>query len=172
MVHVARLRFPIAPNAEAALPEYAARRSPLRRVLPSGERVSPHLRHQRPARRCIHFDTVCDPACDSGYFSAALILFGASHTFWHYPLRALFATRPKHPKPAQTPASTPDPNHARSTTNPSNSLFYLVKLGTEGFCSHSRFCIKMSVLVVELAGLEPATLCLQSRCATSCAIAP
>ena len=25
---------------------------------------------------------------------------------------------------------------------------------------------------VELAGLEPATLCLQSRCATSCAIAP
>ena len=26
--------------------------------------------------------------------------------------------------------------------------------------------------LVELAGLEPATLCLQSRCATSCAIAP
>lgn len=26
--------------------------------------------------------------------------------------------------------------------------------------------------VVEIAGLEPATLCLQSRCATSCAIAP
>ena len=26
--------------------------------------------------------------------------------------------------------------------------------------------------VVELAGLEPATLCLQSRCATNCAIAP
>ena len=25
---------------------------------------------------------------------------------------------------------------------------------------------------VELAGFEPATLCLQSRCATSCAIAP
>ena len=29
-----------------------------------------------------------------------------------------------------------------------------------------------TVVVVELAGLEPATLCLQSRCATSCAIAP
>ncbi len=28
------------------------------------------------------------------------------------------------------------------------------------------------LLIVELAGLEPATLCLQSRCATSCAIAP
>lgn len=66
------------------------------------------------------------------YFSAALILFGARHTFWRYPLRALFATRSKHPKPARTPASTPDPNHARSTTNPSNSLFYLVKLGTQG----------------------------------------
>lgn len=26
--------------------------------------------------------------------------------------------------------------------------------------------------LVELAGFEPATLCLQSRCATSCAIAP
>lgn len=26
--------------------------------------------------------------------------------------------------------------------------------------------------IVELAGFEPATLCLQSRCATSCAIAP
>ena len=66
------------------------------------------------------------------HLSAALILFGASHTFWRYPLRALFATRPKHPKPARTPASTPDPHHARSTTNPSNSLFYQVKLGTRG----------------------------------------
>ena len=66
------------------------------------------------------------------YFSAALILFGAKHTFWRYPLRALFATRSKHLKPARTPSSTPDPNHARSTTNPSNSLFYLVKLGTRG----------------------------------------
>ena len=28
------------------------------------------------------------------------------------------------------------------------------------------------ILPVELAGFEPATLCLQSRCATSCAIAP
>ena len=28
------------------------------------------------------------------------------------------------------------------------------------------------VVSVELAGFEPATLCLQSRCATSCAIAP
>ena len=101
--------------------------------------------------------SVMDPACDSGYLSAALILFGGTHTFWRYPLRALFATRPKHPKPARTPASTPDPHHARSTTNPSNSLFYLVKLGTEGSCSHSRFCIKMSVLVVEMAGIEPAS---------------
>ena len=113
-----------------------------------------------------------DPACDSGYLSAALILFGASHTFWHYPLRALFATRPKHPKPARTPASTPDPHHARSTTNPSNSLFYLVKLGTEGFCSHSRFCIKMSVLVVELRGFEPLTSSMPWKRATNCAIAP
>ena len=29
-----------------------------------------------------------------------------------------------------------------------------------------------ATVFVELAGLEPATLCLQSRCATSCAIAP
>lgn len=66
------------------------------------------------------------------HLSAALILFGARHTFWRYPLRALFATRSKHLKPARTPTSTPDPNHARSTTNPSNSLFYLVKLGIRG----------------------------------------
>ena len=92
------------------------------------------------------------------HLSAALILFGASHTFWRYPLRALFATRPKHPKPARTPASTPDPHHARSTTNPSNSLFYLVKLGTEGFCSHSRFCIKMSVLVERVVAPRVPTL--------------
>lgn len=132
----------------------------------------PNLHTPSPARPCIQLSTVCDPACDSGYLSAALILFGASHTFWHYPLRALFATRPKHPKPARTPASTPDPHHARSTTNPSNSLFYLVKLGTEGFCSHSRFCIKMSVLVVELGGFEPPAFSLRTRRATNCAIAP
>lgn len=120
----------------------STRRSAPRRVLPSGERVSPNLRTPSPARPCIQLSTVCDPACDSGYLSAALILFGGTHTFWRYPLRALFATRPKHPKPARTPASTPDPHHARSTTNPSNSLFYLVKLGTEGSCSHSRFVSK------------------------------
>jgi hypothetical protein len=32
--------------------------------------------------------------------------------------------------------------------------------------------IDPETLLVELAGFEPATLCLQSRCATSCAIAP
>lgn len=34
--------------------------------MPSGKRVSPNLRHQRSARRCIHFDKVCDPAVGSG----------------------------------------------------------------------------------------------------------
>ncbi|WP_210391440.1 DNA methyltransferase, partial [Rothia sp. HMSC058E10] len=68
VVHVARLHLPIAPDAETALPEYAARRSTIRRVLPSGERVSPHLRHPRTTNPCIHFDTVCDPACGSGNF--------------------------------------------------------------------------------------------------------
>ena len=68
MVYVARLRLPIAPDTEAALPEYAVRRSTLRRVFPSGERVSPHLRQPHLVWRCIHFDTVCDPACGSGNF--------------------------------------------------------------------------------------------------------
>lgn len=58
------------------------------------------------------------------HLSAALILFGASHTFRRYPLRTLFAIRSKHPKPARTPASTPAPDHTRGATNPSNSLFY------------------------------------------------
>ena len=69
MVHVARLHLPIAPDAETALPEYAARRSTIRRVLPSGERVSPHLRHPRTTNPCIHFDTVCEPALGSGAFT-------------------------------------------------------------------------------------------------------
>ena len=57
---VARLHLPIAADAEAALPEYAARRSIQRLVLPSGKRVLPHLRQPHLVWRCIHFDTVCD----------------------------------------------------------------------------------------------------------------
>ena len=68
MVHVARLHLPIAPDTEAALSKYAARRSTPRLVLPSGERVLPHLRQPHLVWRCIHFDTVCDPACGSGNF--------------------------------------------------------------------------------------------------------
>lgn len=68
MVHAAPQRLSDKPATGADPAEYAARRSTLRRVLPSGERVSPHLRHPRTTNPCIHFDTVCDPACGSGNF--------------------------------------------------------------------------------------------------------
>ncbi|CEH06951.1 Putative uncharacterized protein [Propionibacterium freudenreichii] len=76
MVHVAQLHLPIAPDAETALPEYAARRSTPRRVVPSGERVSPHLCLPRPVWCCIHLDTVCDPFTGTGTFIVRLLQSG------------------------------------------------------------------------------------------------
>ena len=69
MVHAAPQRLSDKPATGADPSEYAARRSTLRRVLPSGERVSPHLRHPRTTNPCIHFDTVCEPALGSGAFT-------------------------------------------------------------------------------------------------------
>lgn len=69
MVHAAPQRLSDKPATGADPSEYAARRSTLRRVLPSGERVSPHLRHPRTTNPCIHFDTVCEPALGSGAFA-------------------------------------------------------------------------------------------------------
>lgn len=65
VVHAAPQRLSDKPAAGAEPSEYAARRSTLRRVLPSGERVSPHLRHPRTTNPCIRFDTVCDPHADA-----------------------------------------------------------------------------------------------------------
>lgn len=66
VVHAAPQRLSDKPAAGADPSEYAARRSTLRRVLPSGERVSPHLRHPHTTNPCIHFDTVCAPFAGSG----------------------------------------------------------------------------------------------------------
>ena len=76
MVHVARLYLPIAPDTEAALSKYAARRSTPRLVLPSGERVLPHLRQPHLVWCCIHFDTVCEPFVGTGTFVARLLQLG------------------------------------------------------------------------------------------------
>ncbi len=52
------------------------------------------------------------------------------------------------------------------------ALYALKSLVFRRFRMKKGFQISLKTLIVELAGFEPATLCLQSRCATSCAIAP
>ena len=83
-----------------------------------------------------------------------------------------FATSPRQPSRVQVPKpKTLMPRH-KAGASPSCQQHFVLRTTSSDSLMKKQVSSPFTVVVVELAGLEPATLCLQSRCATSCAIAP
>ena len=78
-----------------------------------------------------------------------------------------------HPAPPFNHLTNPALIHATTTTVPASTHAKTPPANAEGARNHIHFDpVSCKSLVVELTGLEPVTPCLQSRCATNCAIAP